>query len=163
VLKTLRQRFEEWAAQLPPEQAFRQVTSVRAWLVTSAVVLVAIAFAAWIPFSANLFQLRPWPALAAYLAAVLTDFVWIELLRRGRLHAAALLILLQTAMFQLFCVLLIINSSTEGAVFFASPLLAVAAIHGSVSRCDARHPFISVATVVVCGVDSSRMAASGGR
>ena len=152
MLQALRQRFNEWVALLPPEPVLRELSNAKAWLTATAMAATAIALAAWIPFSAHLFELRPWPAIAAYLAAIAVDFFCLDQLRRLNTALAAQAMLAQTSLLQLFCVLLVINSTLFGAVLFASWLLVVAGVHGHFYRADTRHPFVSAATLLVTAV-----------
>lgn len=152
VFSTLRERFDEWTRLLPPEKVYGELASPKAWASAATLALTCIAVAAWFPFSKHLFQLRPWPPLCIFGAAVFTDFVSLQLLRRKKGTAFALSVILQSALLQLFGVMLVIDSTLFGAVLFASWILLVASAHGHLYRSSFRHPFVSAVTLFVAAV-----------
>ncbi len=149
VLSTVRERFDEWTRRLPPEKVFTELASPKGWAAAAAVAVGCIAVAAWIPFSKHLFLIDPWPPLAIFFSAALVDFISLRQLRRRKMRAVAMLVILQSALLQLFGVSLVVDSTLFGAVLFASWILVVAAVHGYVYRSSLRHPFVASATLVV--------------
>lgn len=155
VLRTARQRFEEWTRLLPPEEVSAAMSSPKAWAVSGAAALGCITVAAWLPFSKRLFLTDPWPPLGVFLAAVTIDFLALRQLRARKRRIAAFLNVVQSAFLQLFGVMLVIDSKPFGAVLFASWILLVATAHGYMSRASFEHPFISAATLLVSAIGIS--------
>lgn len=147
----LRRRFDEWIRALPPEEMLRQVWGPTIVLGNTVAAAIGLAFGTWVPFSAPLFELRPWPAIAAYAAPLLLKAGFGRFFERSK-APLALCALLFSFLLQLFCVLLVVGSSVMGAVLFSPWLLTVAAAHGYFYRSGTRYPFVSAATVAAAAL-----------
>ncbi len=145
MLTLLRRRFDEWTRAFPPYEVLRQVWGPKIVGGNTVVAAIGIAFGAWVPFSAPLFQLRPWPAVAAYLAPLLVGGIRGRFVDRSQARLNGLCSLFCSFLLLLFCVLLVVNSSLIGAVLFSPWLLTVAAAHGYFYRSGFRFPFVSAA------------------
>lgn len=152
LLTAIRRRFDEWTRSLPPPEILRLVWGLKVVAASALVAATGIAFAAWVPFSAPIFHLRPWPAIATYAAPLALQMVCRRLANRERAELFAALTLICSFLLQLFCVLLVVNSSLIGAVLFSPWLLVVAGTHGYFYRAGIRFPFVSAATVAASAV-----------
>lgn len=148
----LRQRLVEWTRALPPLELLRETSSLKAWSLSALLAGCIIALAAWVPFTSDLFQLRPRPAVAAFAAAFALNLLEQRALARRQLRLLAVLLAIGSGLFQLFIVLLITHSSLVGAVVFGACLAIVAAFHGHAYRSAWRFPFVGLATLAACAV-----------
>jgi two-component system C4-dicarboxylate transport sensor histidine kinase DctB len=146
----LRQRLVEWTRAFPPLELLRETSNSKAWALSALLAGCIIALAAWVPFTSDLFQLRPWPAVAAFAAAFALNLLEQRALARRQLRLLALLLAIGSGLFQLFILLLVTRSSLVGAVVFGACLAIIAALHGHAYRSAWRFPFIGLASLVAC-------------
>ncbi len=144
----MKQNYLDWLENLDKEQ-IAAITDRKVWMQIIATFVVIIGIASWAPVAATFFQLRATPpllclALVSCCAALVSS---IPLRQRLSPEKFGYLMLITSALFQLFMWSLVCYSQLPGATVLAALPILLAAYHGEFFRFSAKYPWGGLAAI----------------
>ena len=132
------------------QNAARELTSTRSWILTSLFVFLLLSAGAYAPGVKEYFGLRVVPALLTFLPAMIAAFAFGAWHSNQRTFGRRgwLAVLVGTAYVQFFCASLVAWSNAKAAGPVASLVLLAAAYHGHAYRVTLRNPLLAIGTVL---------------
>jgi signal transduction histidine kinase len=144
--------FDAWVEHLD-QHAQHELTSVKAWTVSSLFVLVFFPVVAKTPALKPFFELRLGPVLITYVPLAVMGFGLGAWHRQTKIfgRTAWFVVLVGTSYVQFFCASLVAWSGPRAASVVASLFLFTAGYHGHAYRVTLREPLLAIGTLLaVC-------------